>query len=79
MPLRIAARTLAVDDLVGLAVVLAALRVPDHDVAAAQLREHHPGHVAGVGARVVRGEVLRAVHHQEAVAVDHGLDAADVR
>src|SRR3954468_15265359 len=44
---------LGVDDLVGLRVVCAALGVPDHDVRAAELREHPRRDLAGVGAAVV--------------------------
>ena len=69
---------LAVDGRVVLAVDLAALRVPDEDVAAAELGEHGARHVAGVGTGVVRRQVLRAVHHLQPVAVDERLHAADV-
>ena len=61
-----------------LVVVLAALGVPDHDVGAAELREHRARDVAGVGAGVVWGEVLCAVTDRHAVAVDQRLHAADV-
>ena len=69
---------LAVDQGVVLPVELPALRVPDEDVAAAELGEHRARHVAGVGAGLVRRQVLRAVHHLQPVAVDERLHAADV-
>src|SRR5690606_23096056 len=69
---------LLVDERVVLAVVLAPLRVPDHHVAAAELGEHRPGDVPGVGAGVVRRQVLRPVHELQLVAVDQRLHRADV-
>src|SRR3954468_279948 len=51
---------LGVDDLVGLRVVLTALGVADGHVCALQLGQHRAGDLAGVGAGVVRREVLGA-------------------
>src|SRR5512139_507476 len=63
---------------VGLAVVLAALGVADHDVGAVQLGQHRRGDVTGVRAGGVLGDVLRAVLDTELVALDQGLHRADV-
>ena len=60
-PCRCAAATLASTSVVGLAVQLPALGVPDDHVAAVELREERARDLAGVGAGVVRREVLRAV------------------
>src|SRR6266568_2215200 len=59
-----------------LAVVLAPLGVPGEHVTAAQLGQHGPGHVAGVGALVVRGDVLGAVTDVQLVPHHQGLHAA---
>src|SRR4051794_36129446 len=77
-PVAAAGPDLVVDDLVGLGVVLAPLAVPDHHVGAAELGEHGAGDVAGVGAGVMRGEVLRTVGDPQPVTVDQRLDTADV-
>ncbi|EGJ78227.1 putative phosphoglycerate kinase [Streptomyces sp. Tu6071] len=69
---------LGVDQLVGLAVVLAPLGVPDGDVRALELGEHGTGDLPGVGTRVVRGDVLGAVLDLQLVAVDQGLHGAQV-
>jgi hypothetical protein len=66
------------DGRVVLGVVLAAFGVSDDDPGAAELREHRGGDLAGVGAGLVGGDVLRPVGEQEFVAVDEGLDAPDV-
>src|SRR6266542_1209073 len=55
---------LGVDDRVVLVVVRPPLRVPDHHVLAAELGQHPAGDVAGVGARGVWRQVLRAVPDQ---------------
>ena len=52
---------LPVHDRVVLGVVLPPLGVPDDDVGAAELGQHDAGDVAGVGAGVVRRQVLGAV------------------
>src|SRR5580704_7954501 len=67
---------LGVDHLVGLVVVLAAFGVPGQYVVAAELGQHGPGHVPGVGARVVRGQVLRTIGDAQLVPVDQRLHAA---
>ena len=54
------------------------LTVTDDDVVAAELGEHRPGDVPRMGAVVVRREVLCAVGDPQPVAVDEGLDAAQV-
>jgi hypothetical protein len=64
---------LAVDHGVVLAVVLAPLRVAHRDVGAARACSAWPGHLTGVGAGVVLGEVLGAVRQPELVAVDQRL------
>src|SRR5579884_440107 len=66
------------DQFVGLAVVLAPLRVPDHDVRAAELGQHGRGDLSGVRARGVLRDVLRAVLDLQLVAVDQGLHRAQV-
>src|SRR6266508_239282 len=68
---------LGVDDRVVIVVVRPPLRVPDHHVLAAELGQHPAGDVAGVGARGVWRQVLRAVPDQQLVPVDEGLHAAD--
>src|SRR5690606_30707663 len=69
---------LAVDELVGLGVVLAALGVPDDDVGAAELGQHRAGDLTGVRPGVVRRDVLGAVLQQQLVPVHQRLHAADV-
>ena len=66
------------DDLVGLAVVLAALGVADDHVLAVELREERARDLAGVGAGVVRREVLPAERERELVGVDQRLHGAQV-
>src|SRR5690606_25484753 len=56
-----------------LAVVLTTLRVPDDDVADAELGEHRRRDLARVGAAGVRRHVLRAVADLELVGVDERL------
>jgi len=56
-PDRSAASALAFDHVVGLAVVLPPLECPASTYWQAQLGQHGPGHVAGVGARVELGDV----------------------
>src|SRR5215831_3169615 len=60
-----------------LAVVAAALGVPDHNVGAAELGQHRPGHIAGVGAAVVGREVLRPVADPQLVPRHQRLHAAE--
>src|ERR1017187_4256001 len=67
---------LGVDQRVVLVVVLAPLGVPGQDVAAAQLGQHPAADIAGVGAVLVRRDVLCAVGELELVALDEGLHAA---
>ena len=62
--------------LVGLAVDRAALGVPDQHVRAAELGQHLPGDVAGVGAGIVLRDILRPVCEPQLVTVDQGLHAA---
>src|SRR5437764_9875785 len=50
--------------------------MPGEHVAAAQLGEHGPGHVTGVGAVVILGDVLRAVTDIQLVPHHQGLHAA---
>ena len=64
------------DDGVVLAVDRPPLGVPDDDVLAGQRREHRAADVAGVGAGVVRREVLGAVADVELVAGHQRLHAA---
>ena len=69
---------LDVDQLVGLVVVLATLGVTNDDVGAAQLRQHGAGHLTGVGAVVVSGDVLGAIGDRQLVTIDNGGHGADV-
>ncbi len=61
-----------------LVVVGAPLRVADDDVRAAQLGQQGAADVAGVGAGLVRRQVLCAVGQAQLVPVDQGLHAAQV-
>jgi hypothetical protein len=67
---------LGADQRVVLRVVLPTLGVAYDDVGAAELASMAGGHLAGVGAALVRGDVLRAVADVQPVAVDQSLDAA---
>src|SRR5260370_10502025 len=57
-------------------VVPTPLGVPGQHVVAAQLSQHGPGHVAGVGADVVRGQVVCTVGEAQLVPVDQRLHAS---
>jgi len=61
------------DDLVGFTVQHAALGVAGQRVAAAEFLEHGAGDFAGVGALVVRADVLRAPRHGAAGQGRRGL------
>src|SRR5689334_15476284 len=69
---------LRVDEGVVLVVVVAPLGVPAQHVRAAQLGQHRPGDLAGVGALLVPGNVLGAVPDLQLVAVHQGLYGAQV-
>ena len=71
-------RGLRRDQGVVLVVIGAPLGVPDDHVGAAQLGQEGAADLAGVGAGIVRGQVLRAVGEPQLVAVDQGLHAAQV-
>src|SRR5215469_13940913 len=58
-----------------LAVVLPPFGVPGEHVRAAELGQHGAGHLAGVGALVVGGDVLRAVADLQLVPGHQGLHA----
>ena len=66
------------DQRVVLVVVGPALGVTDDDVGTAQLGQERAADLAGVGARVVLREVLRAVGEPQLVTVDQGLHAAQI-
>src|SRR5205807_1258499 len=67
---------LLVDDLVGLAEVLAAFGVAGDDVPAFQAREHRRSDLAGPRAFVLPVTVLRAELDRRVVAFDESLDCA---
>ena len=66
------------DELIGFAVVLAALGVAHHCPGAAQGGEHLAGYLTGVGAGLVLGDVLRAIGELQVVTVDERLNRADI-
>ena len=78
MPCRKAALALAVTSASSPAWYCRRSECPTHDVTAAELGQHRPAHLAGVGAAVVHRQVLRAVPERQLVAVDEGLHAAQV-
>ena len=56
----------------------AAFGVADHDVGAAELRQHAGGDLTGIGAGLVRGHVLGAVQNAQSITVDQRLHAPQI-